>query len=224
MSKKDRDPQYKRKLRNYLLDVGLQLRYTVFIIAVAVLLTGVLGWMIHGAMQETNRAVNLTTLVDPGTAGDLLKEFQAKDRIVLWGIVGFGLVLVLTVTALGIWMTHKIAGPLRNISSVFAHIRDNKLPEDIRHLRKGDELQAFHASLREMYEAVRARVVKDKEALGKAITTIEAQSQRSAELDEALEELRKLQVEKEQSLMSQRPASAAPTEIPSAGRPDEEVG
>jgi methyl-accepting chemotaxis protein len=217
MSKNERDPQHKRKLRNYLLDVGLQLRYTVFIIAVAVFLTGVLGWRIHVAMQETNRAVNLTTLVDPGTAGDLLQEFQAKDRIVLWAIVGFGLVLVLTVTALGIWMTHKIAGPLRNISSVFARIRDNKLPEDIRHLRKGDELQAFHASLREMYEAIRARVVKDKETLEKAITAITAQAPRSAELDQVLEELRTLQQEKAHSLMSQ-----APTE--SAGRPGEEVG
>ncbi len=200
MSKNERDPQHKRKLRNYLLDVGLQLRYTVFIIAVAVFLTGVLGWRIHVAMQETNRAVNLTTLVDPGTAGDLLHEFQAKDRIVLWAIVGFGVVLVLTVSALGIWMTHKIAGPLHNIASVFARIRDNRLPEDIRHLRKGDELQAFHASLREMYEAIRARVLKDKETLGKAIAALEAHPQRSTELEQALEELRRLHDEKVQSL------------------------
>jgi methyl-accepting chemotaxis protein len=200
MSKNERDPQHKRKLRNYLLDVGLQLRYTVFIIAVAVFLTGVLGWRIHVAMQETNRAVNLTTLVDPGTAGDLLHEFQAKDRIVLWAIVGFGVVLVLTVSALGIWMTHKIAGPLHNIASVFARIRDNKLPEDIRHLRKGDELQAFHASLREMYEAIRARVRSDKETLAKAIAAMEAQPQRSAELEQTLADLRSLHDEKVQSL------------------------
>jgi methyl-accepting chemotaxis protein len=200
MSKNERDPQHKRKVRNYLLDVGLQLRYTVFIIAVAVFLTGVLGWRIHVAMQETNRAVNLTTLVDPGTAGDLMQEFQAKDRIVLWAIVGFGAVLVLTVSALGIWMTHKIAGPLHNIASVFARIRDNKLPEDIRHLRKGDELQAFHASLREMYEAIRGRVLKDTESLGSAITAIEAQASRSAELEQALVELRRLRDEKTQSL------------------------
>ncbi len=200
MSKNERDPQHKRKLRNYLLDVGLQLRYTVFIIAVAVFLTGVLGWRIHVAMQETNRAVNLTTLVDPGTAGDLLHEFQAKDRIVLWAIVGFGVVLVLTVSALGIWMTHKIAGPLHNIASVFARIRDNRLPEDIRHLRKGDELQEFHASLREMYEAIRARVLSDKETLEKAIAAIEAQPQRQAALEQTLEDLRRLHDEKAQSL------------------------
>jgi hypothetical protein len=33
MTKSDR-PAHKRKLRNYLLDAGLQLRYTVFILAV----------------------------------------------------------------------------------------------------------------------------------------------------------------------------------------------
>jgi hypothetical protein len=40
MTKSERIPQHKRKLRNYLLDIGLQLRYTVFIIAVAVFPNG----------------------------------------------------------------------------------------------------------------------------------------------------------------------------------------
>jgi methyl-accepting chemotaxis protein len=200
MSKNEQETHHKRHLRNYLLDVGLQLRYTLVIIAVAVFLTAVLGWRVYVAMQETNRAMNLTTLVDSSTAGDLLREFQSKDQIVLGVIAGFGLLLVMTVTALGIWMTHKIAGPLHNIASVFARIRDNKLPEDIRTLRKGDELQEFHASLREMYEAIRGRVVRDKDTLGKALAAIEAQGSRSGELEQALGELRQLHQEKSDSL------------------------
>jgi len=200
MSKNQQETHHKRRLRNYLLDVGLQLRYTGVIIAVAVFLTAVFGWRIFEAMQETNRAMKLTELVDPMTAEQLLGEFQAKDRIVLYAIGGFGVLLVLTVTALGIWMTHKIAGPLHNIASVFARIRDNRLPEDIRTLRKGDSLQEFHASLREMYEAIRERVVKDKELLGKTLAAIEAQGSRSAELEQVLADLRKLHREKVESL------------------------
>jgi methyl-accepting chemotaxis protein len=203
MSKSERETHYKRRLRNYLLDVGLQLRYTVVIIGVAVFLTAVLGWRIREAMEETNRAMNLTTLVDPATAQELLREFQAKDRIVLWAVGAFGLLLVLTVTALGIWMTHKIAGPLHNIASVFARIRDNRLPEDIRTLRKGDELQEFHASLREMYEAIRARVGKDRDVLDRAIAALESQAPRSAELEQVLAELRTLRQEKGESLAPQ---------------------
>jgi methyl-accepting chemotaxis protein len=110
--------------------------------------------------------------------------------VVLWGIVGFGVLLVLTVSVAGIWMTHKIAGPLHNIGSAFARVRDNKLPADLGNLRKGDELQAFHAGFREMYDAIRGRVEKDAEVLGKAITVLERQVDRPHELNEALEEIR----------------------------------
>ncbi len=161
MTKPEHVQQHKRKLRNYLLDVGLQLRYTVFIIVVAVFLTVFLGRRIYVATQETTRIVTMTASVDPSVARELRAQFEANDRVVLWGIVGFGVILVLTVTGAGIWMTHKIAGPLHNIGSVFARVRDNKLSPDLGNLRKGDELHAFHAGFREMYEAIRARVVRD---------------------------------------------------------------
>ena len=200
MTNSERGPQHKRRLRNYLLDVGLQLRYTVFIIAVAVFLTALLGWRVYVASQETSRIVTLTASVEPSVEHELEQQFQAKDRVVLWGIVGFGLLLVLSVSAAGIWMTHKIAGPLRNIGSVCARVRDNKIPEDLRHLRKGDELQAFHAGFREMYEAIRARLLRDESTLEKTIAAIETQPARSPDLDQALADLRQLHQDKKQSL------------------------
>ena len=202
MTKSERVPQHKRKLRNYLLDVGLQLRYTVFIIAVAVFLTAFLGYRIYAATQETTRIVTMTAAVEPGVERELQAQFQANDRVVLWGIVGFGVLLVLTVTVGGIWMTHKIAGPLHNIGSAFGRVRDNKLPADLGNLRKGDELQAFHAGFREMYDAIRTRVVQDAEVLGKAIAAIERQTDRPSDVDKTLAELRALRAEKTESLNS----------------------
>jgi hypothetical protein len=101
-------------------------------------------------------------------------------------------------------MTHKIAGPLHNIGLAFARVRDNRLPPDLGKLRKGDELQAFHASFREMYEAVRARVISDRDSLEKAIAAIESQPSRSADLEAVLTELRALQRDKVESLSQQR--------------------
>jgi hypothetical protein len=203
MTKSERVPQHKRKLRNYLLDIGLQLRYTVFIIAIAVFLTAFLGYRIYAATQETTRIVTMTAAVDPSVERELRAQFEANDRVVLWGIVGFGVLLVLTVSVAGIWMTHKIAGPLHNIGSAFARVRDNKLPADLGNLRKGDELQAFHAGFREMYDAIRGRVERDVEVLGKAIAVIERQADRPNELNQALEELRSVQAEKSESLSAQ---------------------
>src|ERR1017187_6745188 len=120
----------------------------------------------------------MTVAADPSVERELRAQFEANDRTVLWGIFGFGVLLVVTVTAGGIWMTHKIAGPLHNIGSTFARVRDNKLPADLGNLRKGDELQAFHAGFREMYDAIRGRVEKDAVVLGKAIAVIERQVDR----------------------------------------------
>jgi hypothetical protein len=204
MTKSERVPHHKRKLRNFLLDVGLQLRYTAFIIGVAVFLTAFLGHRIYVTTQETTRIVTMTAAVDPSVERELRSQFQTNDRVVLWGIVGFGVLLVFTVTAAGIWMTHKIAGPLHNIGSAFGRVRDNKLPEDLGNLRKGDELHAFHAGFREMYEAIRARSLKDKAVLDRAIAAIEGQPSRTPDLERSLEELRSLDVEKTQSLTAQQ--------------------
>jgi hypothetical protein len=70
-------------------------------------------------------------------------------------------------------------------------------------LRKGDELQAFHAGFREMYEAIRARVVNDTEVLDRAIVAIESQNEPSSEVNKVLEELRGLHTEKVESLKAQ---------------------
>jgi hypothetical protein len=201
MTKSERGPQ-KRKLRNYLIDVGLQLRYTVFILLVAVFLTAFLGYRIYVATQETTRIVTMTAAVDPSTEQELRSQFRANDRVVLWGIVGFGVVLLVTVTGAGIWMTHKIAGPLHNIGSTFGRIRDNRLPAGLGQLRKGDELHAFHAGFREMYDAIRGRVAKDVEILARAIAAIESQAERSPALEETLKTLQALHKEKLQSLES----------------------
>lgn len=191
---------HKRKLRNYLLDVGLQLRYTAFIIAVAVLLTGVLGYKVYQATQESSRIVLLTVQADPTAGDELLARFQANDRIVLYGMAGFAVVLVLSISAVGIWLTHKVAGPLHNIATTCGRIRDDHLPPVLRQLRRGDELQAFHAQFSEMYAALRTRTVVDIAALDKAIAAIEAQAPRSPALDLALAELREQRSRKQRSL------------------------
>jgi nitrogen fixation/metabolism regulation signal transduction histidine kinase len=115
-------------------------------------------------------------------------------------MAGFGLVLVLSIAVAGIFLTHKVAGPLHNIATTCAGIRDDHLPPVLRQLRRGDELQSFHAQFGEMYAALRTRAVGDIAVLDKAITAIEAQPTRSPDLDIALAELREQRERKQRSL------------------------
>jgi hypothetical protein len=192
--------RHQRKLRNYLLDAGLQVRYTAFIIVVAIFLTVILGAKIYDATRESSKIIMVTGLVDPAMASDLDAQFRANDRIVLLSIAGFGAILVMSIFAAGIFITHKVAGPLYNISRICGRVRDNKLSPSLRQLRKGDELQEFYSSFREMYEALRARVATDVQALGNAITALESMTPKQPGVQEALAELRELRRQKEQSL------------------------
>jgi len=194
-------PVYKRKVKNYLIDVGLQLRYTATIVIVAVVLTIILGIRIYQATQDTSKVILWTGLVDPATAQELQTQFAQSDRTVVWGIVGFGIILVLSISGVGILLTHKVAGPLYKISSFFGRIRDNRLGPAPAKLRKGDELQNFYLSFRDMHQAIRGRVEDDVRVLEGALTAIEATPEgRAQSLQNALDELRQLRKRKEDSL------------------------
>jgi len=194
-------PAYKRKVKNYLLDVGLQLRYTATIVIVAVALTIVLGIRIYQATRDTSKVILWTGLVDPGTAQELQSQFAQSDRTVLFGIIGFGVILVLSIGGVGILLTHKVAGPLYKISSFFGRIRDNRLGPAPAKLRKGDELQDFYLSFREMHQAIRGRAEEDVRVLEGALSALEsAPDARSATAQRAIEDLRQLCKRKEDSL------------------------
>jgi hypothetical protein len=190
-------PRYRRKLRNYLIDSGLQFKYTAFIILVAVLVTGFLGYKIYKVTQETSQVILMTGLVDPTTAGELQAQFRSNDRVVLVGIIGFAVLLVLAVSAVGIWITHKVAGPLFSIEGICARVRDNKLTPSLRQqLRKGDELKQFYSTFRDMYEALRIRAGRDVQVLNEAIARIE----QAGGPAESIEQLKRLRQEKQASL------------------------
>jgi hypothetical protein len=194
-------PVYKRKVRNYLLDVGLQLRYTATIVVVAIFLTAFLGFKMYQATRDVSKVILWTSLVDPSSADELQRQFQNSDRVVLWGIIGFGVVLILSISAVGILITHKVAGPLYKISSFFGRVRDGKLGAIPAKLRKGDELQDFYGTFREMHQSLRARVDDDLRVLNNAMAVLETSPEpRSPSLQRALDELRELRKRKEESL------------------------
>ena len=194
-------PVYKRKVKNYLLDVGLQLRYTAAIVIVAVALTIVLGHRIYRATQDTSKVILWTGLVDPATSQELQSQFAQSDRTVLLGIIGFGVILVLSIGGVGILLTHKVAGPLYKISSFFGRIRDNRLGPAPAKLRKGDELQDFYLSFRDMHNAIRGRTEEDVRVLENALAALEgAPDVHSPTVQRALEDLRSLCKRKEDSL------------------------
>jgi methyl-accepting chemotaxis protein len=121
----------------------------------------------------------------------LLADQQAslirRQQYMLVSLVG-GLALMVTLIGLlGIYFTHKVAGPVYKMKRLLAQVGTGDLHVDAR-LRKGDELQDFFEAFTEMVASLRAF---ETEQLGQIETSLRAMEQGQArEAEVALRRVR----------------------------------
>lgn len=186
---------FKRSVKNYLLDRELQLRYTLVMVAISGALTTGLGWMVYHFIREASEVVSLRALDPTDTeAVHMQQQFAHNDRLLLAGLVGFGLLMCILLAGYGIVLTHKVAGPLFKISTYMNRIRDGKLGR-ITPLRAGDQLTDFFDTFARMHESLSQRTREEIATLELAVTEVE-----QAGLREAAERLRALKRQKEESI------------------------
>ncbi len=173
---------YKRHLSNYLLNKELQLRYIAFVTVLSAIISGSLGYLIWKQEKRASNAIgeSFSSMVEAAeteaekatwlevkkeTAGDL----SSQDTNLLLVMIGIGVGLVLVLSLYVLIMTHKVAGPLYKVSNYFDKMKEGALG-DTWPLRKGDMLQDFYESFRDMHNAVRKQAEHDNELMGRFIT------------------------------------------------------
>src|SRR5262245_24797105 len=146
---------HQRHLRNYLLNARYQLRYTLTIVGIALALTGGLGYVVMSKTHEATRLVEVRAM-DPTDelAQQLVQQMAVNDRIVMFVLIAFGLLLGVVLAAYSIVLTHKVAGPLYKVSKYLDAMRDGKL-STVYNLRKGDELVEFFSHFKGAHDALR---------------------------------------------------------------------
>jgi len=226
--------RHQRRLRNYLLDSRLQLKYTAYMVAVAVVIGGVLGlglWRTGSALalqteqavasgekavslgqtvltesQKVSAVVKMNIQKDPAYADDpeLLNAFQADSMSqdatlskqqhdleeqartlkvqaalvrarrgqMLLVLPFICLVLVVVIAAMGIYVTHKVAGPIHKMKRQLADVGAGRLriPQP---LRKGDELVSFFEAFDTMVRSLRERQEVEISKLDEALKHLE---------------------------------------------------
>jgi len=194
-------PKFKRHLRNYLLDKGLQLRYVLFVTVLSVLLTGFLGYFIYyQAHYATAKIVESMSDGDPALAQWVGDSLQSDDQGFVLLMAGACLGLIGVLSLYLIVMTHKVAGPLYKMGLYFDKIRDGHLPE-IEDLRRGDQLRDVFSHFQEMVAAVRVRAKKEVVVYGELLAACDAAGVPSAgELGHRLDELRALKKSRESAI------------------------
>ena len=160
----------RRKLRNFLLDPGLQLRLGGYLASVAVGLSVALGWQVWRAYSEASA---LVVLGDPRSDEVVAAMLRAHDRTrMLWtAVVLAGVVVCLL--GLAVVVTHRIAGPALVLARACREVAAGTLARP-RPLRKTDLLVGLADELAAMVDALRAREEDERERIALAARSIAA--------------------------------------------------
>ena len=192
-----------RSIRNYLLDAHFQLKYTGYLVGVALVISIVLGIFLwrtsnkvveesHKVVEESKKVsdvVKMSIKDDPiyGDNPELLKSFNEssgvsddkvkqqglmvvkQQREMLVAVVGGLSLLVVLIGLLGIYITHKVAGPVYKMKLLLKRVAQGELNFPRNGLRKGDELGHFFEAFVKMADDLKARQQDEVDRLASAI-------------------------------------------------------
>ncbi len=117
----------KQYLVNHRLQIGIAVRFFVCMVLVAL----ASGWAVYYAVWQT-------VLIDFHGA-NLTKMYHAISQRLLF----YGLGMVVCLSGLSIFFTHKIAGPIYKVRRILDEsVEKGSKPREIK-LRKGDQFQEF---------------------------------------------------------------------------------
>lgn len=120
----------KRKIRNYLISKNLQLRITLKFVVPALFLSVLSGLVVF---------LIVWPLLSEFVPDNQIKQFQT---ITVIGLFLCSIGIICLITALGIVITHRIAGPIYRIEQDLKRLLQGEKIESI-HIRDGDEFQEF---------------------------------------------------------------------------------
>jgi len=203
--------------RQFLLDRAFQLKYTIVIALIGALIVGFWGYLFYEASKKSAEEVMVSLKVDPelqALSKKVEEKLSVEDERVILSIFGFVLVVILSLGASGVLITHRIAGPVFMISRYIDQIAQGRYP-DPRPLRRNDELKAFFIKFNTMLTAIKDREKSDIVTIDKVIEAgrkvlPKLVSDDAAELACALEELKGLQTLKLDMLKSPPPQGESP--------------
>jgi hypothetical protein len=152
---------YKRSLRNYLLDVRLQLRFASYLGVIAAVLSAFFGWRLWLSFREASR---LVALGDPLADESISQLLASEDRVrMIWLAAGLAATLI-CLLGFALVVTHKVAGPALVVARTCRQVGEGVLRRP-RKLRNGDMLTGLATDVQLMVDRLREREEAERAAL-----------------------------------------------------------
>jgi HAMP domain-containing protein len=187
---------HKRRVKNYLINTKLQLRFASWLLAVAAAISIVLGWVLWRSYAETSRVV---ALADPEVAEALAAAFASEDRErMVWLAVALAVVLV-CLLGFAVVMTHRIAGPAFVLARTCRQVAEGNF-ERPRPLRERDMLVELGDDVAHMVDAIRERDEVERDRILAALGRLADPGAGADDRKKAIEALEQLAAEKAKRL------------------------
>jgi hypothetical protein len=187
---------HKRRMKNYLINTKLQLRFASWLLAVAAMISVVLGWVLWRSYAETSRVV---ALADPDVAESLAAAFASEDRArMVWLAAALAVVLI-CLLGFAVVLTHRIAGPAFVIARTCRQIGEGNF-ERPRPLRESDMLVELFDDVIDMVDAIRARDQDESDRIVAALARVGDPAASSDDRKLAIEALELIVAEKAKRL------------------------
>ncbi len=195
-------PRYKRKVRNMLVDKRFQLKYTALVLVLGLAIFGVLGALYFNERRISSDLMDVGKTLEKSISlsaqggesdymseslqeleADMEPEVDTRDARVVYAMLGAVAFLVLFLVAAGIYVTHKMVGPLYAIEMFMRAVQEGRWAS-IRPLRKGDEFMRLSEEFIRLADAVRSRHEEELPTLMKLAQTPGLSDDARAELAE----------------------------------------
>jgi methyl-accepting chemotaxis protein len=150
--------------RTFLIDRKFQVKYTLVIVAVGVVVSFLLGFFIIQKTRENSALLQMDQV--------LAEQVQKFDNFAIYYLAGFVVVMAVALFFWGIFITHRVAGPIFIISRYLREIGEGEAPRT-RPLRRGDELKEFFDTFSFMLSGLKRKHVEEAEVLDKAVAEIQ---------------------------------------------------
>ena len=160
--------------RVYIVNRDFQFRYIYLAVVVGVIST----------------AITASVILMPLYQFEILRIPKFLPAPILWSMVGAVCLNILFIGLVGVFVTHKIAGPIYALVRSLRALEEGKLVDEVR-VREGDDLKYLVRSFNGMVSSLRSRAEKEASIVEKIWLDIEASNGLpSEEMKESLGELR----------------------------------
>jgi len=117
---------------------------------------------------------------------EILKTPKFLPTPILIGMILAGIVNVCLILAMGIFVTHKIAGPMYSLVRSFRMITEGDYTQKV-NIREGDDLKYVVRNFNEMADALKERCVDDRDAVAEVLNDQKLPEESRGKLQQLLE-------------------------------------